>query len=151
MDPATEAAKDRRHVYLACRQCRNRKIKCDGAHPVCSTCIRRRSPQCDYDREPRRRGPDRHRRVRIHHDSGPPPSLTRPRRSQKRASNDVVAHPSQGIVRQDKTLPVSQYIYAISPRTSDRNPNAQLLQWFSFNASFPDVPSPSWDSSAHTK
>ncbi|KAF9519722.1 hypothetical protein BS47DRAFT_1083471 [Hydnum rufescens UP504] len=93
MDPAKEAGKDRHRVYLACRQCRNRKIKCDGADPVCSTCIRRRSPRCDYDYEPRRRGPDRRPRVRTYRDSGPPPSLTPPRRSQKRASNDVVATP----------------------------------------------------------
>ncbi|KAF9519743.1 hypothetical protein BS47DRAFT_1481925 [Hydnum rufescens UP504] len=71
---------------------RSRKIKCDGAHPVCSTCIRRSSPQCDYDDEPRRRGPGRHRRVQIHHDFWP--LSIRPRRSQKRSSNDVGASPA---------------------------------------------------------
>jgi Fungal Zn(2)-Cys(6) binuclear cluster domain len=70
---------------------RSRKIKCDGAHPVCSSCIRRRNPKCDYDDEPKRRGPDRRTRVRTHQDSGP--LSIRPRRSQKRSSNDVGAGP----------------------------------------------------------
>ncbi|KAF9519735.1 hypothetical protein BS47DRAFT_1085144 [Hydnum rufescens UP504] len=93
MDPAKEAGKDRRRVYLACHQCRSRKIKCDGAHPVCSTCIRRRSPKCDYDDEPRRRGPDRHPRVHTHPDLEPLSSI-HPRRSQKRFSNDVGTSPA---------------------------------------------------------
>ncbi|KAF9519730.1 hypothetical protein BS47DRAFT_1084477 [Hydnum rufescens UP504] len=91
MEPAQEAGNGRRRVYLACRQCHSRKIKCDGAHPVCSTCIRRRR-QCEYDDEPRRRGPDRYRRVRTHHDSGPPSSI-RPRPSQNRAPIDLGASP----------------------------------------------------------
>ncbi|KAF9519733.1 hypothetical protein BS47DRAFT_1085001 [Hydnum rufescens UP504] len=93
MDPAKEAGQGRRRAYLACRQCRSRKIKCDATRPVCVTCIRRRSPKCEYDDEQRRRGPDRHPRVRTHHDSGPPPSSIRPHRSQKWASNDVIAIP----------------------------------------------------------
>ncbi|KAF9519718.1 hypothetical protein BS47DRAFT_1324447 [Hydnum rufescens UP504] len=92
MDPASEAGKGRRRAYLACRQCRSRKIKCDATHPVCLTCVRRKSPKCEYDDEPRRRGPDRHPRIRTHQDSGAPPSI-RPRRSQKRVLDDVVSTP----------------------------------------------------------
>jgi hypothetical protein len=72
---------------------RFRKINCDGVHPVCSTCIRRRCPMCDYDDEPTRRGPDRHPRVRAHQDAEPFPSSTPLRRAQKQSSNDVVATP----------------------------------------------------------
>lgn len=38
---------------------RARKIKCDGARPVCATCVRRKSTKCVYDEVPKRRGPDR--------------------------------------------------------------------------------------------
>ncbi|KAF8339909.1 uncharacterized protein EI90DRAFT_3012818 [Cantharellus anzutake] len=51
-------------VYLACQQCRVRKVRCDGFKPRCSTCIRRKSPKCEYDAVPKRRGPDRIPRAR---------------------------------------------------------------------------------------
>ena len=70
---------------------RSRKIKCDGTRPVCATCIKRKSPKCQYDDGPKRRGPDRHPRARPHQNSGPSSSSTRARRSQKRSSNDVAA------------------------------------------------------------
>ena len=40
---------------------RGRKIRCDGAKPVCHNCSRRsENPQlCSYDSAPKRRGPDR--------------------------------------------------------------------------------------------
>lgn len=44
---------------------RSRKIRCDGAKPVCHNCCRRASsavggvPECTYDSAPKRRGPDR--------------------------------------------------------------------------------------------
>ncbi len=40
---------------------RNRKIRCDGAKPVCHNCSRRtdNSQVCNYDAAPKRRGPDR--------------------------------------------------------------------------------------------
>ncbi|KAF9519600.1 hypothetical protein BS47DRAFT_1387894 [Hydnum rufescens UP504] len=100
MDPAGEAGESRRRAYLACRQCRSRKIKCDGTYPACLTCIRRRSPKCEYDNEPRRRGPDRQPRVRTRQYSGPPPSSSRPRRPQKRASNDPAPTPMIPSTRQ---------------------------------------------------
>lgn len=38
---------------------RGRKIRCDGAKPMCFNCNHRGSPTCDYDTVPKRRGPDR--------------------------------------------------------------------------------------------
>ena len=45
---------------------RSRKIRCDGAKPVCHNCTRRSSsategilPDCNYDAAPKRRGPDK--------------------------------------------------------------------------------------------
>ncbi|KAL2871215.1 Zn(II)2Cys6 transcription factor domain-containing protein [Aspergillus lucknowensis] len=40
----------RRRVPLACRSCRERKVRCDGKRPNCSTCQRRGHPEepCEY-------------------------------------------------------------------------------------------------------
>ncbi|EJU04995.1 hypothetical protein DACRYDRAFT_93371 [Dacryopinax primogenitus] len=45
-------------VMLACVACRSRKIKCNGEKPICENCIRR-GTICEYDAQPRRRGPDK--------------------------------------------------------------------------------------------
>ncbi|KAH9917688.1 uncharacterized protein BXZ73DRAFT_53282 [Epithele typhae] len=60
--PLTAHGKPRERVYLACVQCRTRKVKCDGAKPECHNCVRRADPlagTCSYDGAPRRRGKDR--------------------------------------------------------------------------------------------
>ncbi|KAL0961295.1 hypothetical protein HGRIS_006254 [Hohenbuehelia grisea] len=59
--PPTTQGKARARVYVACLQCRQRKIRCDGAKPVCHNCNRRPAggPECSYDAQPKRRGPDR--------------------------------------------------------------------------------------------
>ncbi|OBZ71009.1 hypothetical protein A0H81_09136 [Grifola frondosa] len=59
--PLTTHGKPRRRVYVACVQCRSRKIRCDGARPMCHNCGRRTDlgELCSYDPEPKRRGPDR--------------------------------------------------------------------------------------------
>ena len=42
----------RRKVQVACLQCRDRKIRCDGVQPVCGTCNRRsKTGACTYDQE----------------------------------------------------------------------------------------------------
>jgi Fungal Zn(2)-Cys(6) binuclear cluster domain len=38
---------------------RNRKIRCDGAQPVCHSCGLRQGEECIYDPAPKRRGPDK--------------------------------------------------------------------------------------------
>lgn len=60
---------------------RARKIKCDGARPICTTCVRRKSTKCVYDEVPKRRGPDRRPRQRPNQPGGThnaPPSAPRP-------------------------------------------------------------------------
>ncbi|KAF7314507.1 Zn(2)-C6 fungal-type domain-containing protein [Mycena kentingensis (nom. inval.)] len=58
--PLTTQGKPRARVYVACIQCRTRKIRCDGAKPVCYNCTKRTgSNDCDYDSVPKRRGPDK--------------------------------------------------------------------------------------------
>ncbi|KAJ3785251.1 hypothetical protein GGU10DRAFT_269626 [Lentinula aff. detonsa] len=59
--PPTTQGKPRARVYVACIQCRNRKIRCDGVKPICYNCARKSSggSDCNYDTAPRRRGPDK--------------------------------------------------------------------------------------------
>ncbi|SOV06398.1 uncharacterized protein UDID_01548 [Ustilago sp. UG-2017a] len=40
--------KTRARINMACIHCRHRKIKCDGAQPSCSTCVRLRR-ECEYE------------------------------------------------------------------------------------------------------
>ncbi|KAH7102535.1 hypothetical protein BKA62DRAFT_699807 [Auriculariales sp. MPI-PUGE-AT-0066] len=46
---------------IACHFCRLRKLRCDGARPICNNCSRRKC-QCNYDHAHKKRGPDRTRR-----------------------------------------------------------------------------------------
>ncbi|KAH7106905.1 hypothetical protein BKA62DRAFT_221002 [Auriculariales sp. MPI-PUGE-AT-0066] len=57
--PPTTHGKARTRVYVACLQCRTRKIRCDGAKPTCHNCTRRNCNDCKYDAVPKRRGPDK--------------------------------------------------------------------------------------------
>ncbi|CAA7268831.1 unnamed protein product [Cyclocybe aegerita] len=59
--PPTTQGKVRARVYVACVQCRTRKIRCDGAKPVCHNCGLRSNgcDGCNYDPAPKRRGPDK--------------------------------------------------------------------------------------------
>jgi hypothetical protein len=78
--PPTTQGKPRARVYVACVQwyvnnvikcrrvfldrrliSRNRKIRCDGAKPVCHNCSHRSTGngECTYDAAPKRRGPDK--------------------------------------------------------------------------------------------
>lgn len=57
------------HFFLLSR---NRKVRCDGAKPVCFNC-RRRDPTivvCNYDQAPKRRGQDKVPGTRIRSSAG---------------------------------------------------------------------------------
>ncbi|KAI0655607.1 hypothetical protein C8Q70DRAFT_423051 [Cubamyces menziesii] len=65
LDPSqptlTAQGQPRARVYVACHECRSRKVRCDGAQPICYNC-HRRSPDattCTYDSVPKRRGQDK--------------------------------------------------------------------------------------------
>lgn len=50
-DPNQRPTK-RRKLQLACTQCRDRKTRCDGGRPVCSTCDRRgKAAACVYEQD----------------------------------------------------------------------------------------------------
>ncbi|KAJ7496648.1 hypothetical protein FB451DRAFT_1017305 [Mycena latifolia] len=53
------ATKGKPRAYIACIQCRTRKIRCDGAKPICHNCGKRAQTDCNYDPLPKRRGPDK--------------------------------------------------------------------------------------------
>ncbi|KAH9855245.1 hypothetical protein C2E23DRAFT_883200 [Lenzites betulinus] len=59
--PPTARGNDRIRVYVACHECRTRKIRCDGAKPICVQCQKRpaASGVCSYDAAPNRKGYDR--------------------------------------------------------------------------------------------
>ncbi|KAI0829653.1 hypothetical protein BC628DRAFT_1314422 [Trametes gibbosa] len=59
--PPTARGNDRIRVYVACHECRTRKIRCDGAKPICVQCQKRppASGVCSYDAAPNRKGFDR--------------------------------------------------------------------------------------------
>ncbi|KAI9066862.1 hypothetical protein FKP32DRAFT_1673551 [Trametes sanguinea] len=60
--PLTSHGKPRERVFVACVQCRTRKVRCDGGKPECFNCSRRTdlsTGPCSYDAAPRRRGKDR--------------------------------------------------------------------------------------------
>ncbi|KAI9067109.1 hypothetical protein FKP32DRAFT_1588923 [Trametes sanguinea] len=63
--PPTARGNDRIRVYVACHECRARKIRCDGAKPVCFQCQKRptESGACTYDAAPNRKGHDRRRKA----------------------------------------------------------------------------------------
>jgi hypothetical protein len=48
-------------IYASLTHSRTRKIRCDGAKPVCHNCGRRSTDnmECSYDAAPKRRGPDK--------------------------------------------------------------------------------------------
>ena len=62
---------------------RARKIRCDGAKPICCNCQKRSSnvDQCSYDSGPNRRGPDKGRRGRAAGRALPPATSRAPRRA----------------------------------------------------------------------
>ncbi|KAG6377046.1 hypothetical protein JVT61DRAFT_1095 [Boletus reticuloceps] len=87
--PLTTQGRPRARVYVACVQCRTRKIRCDGAKPACHNCTRRNKPSdpCVYDPVPKRRGPDRtpgaRQRMAAFQESDADPIPSRRRRRRK--------------------------------------------------------------------
>ncbi|KAF5338925.1 hypothetical protein D9611_008729 [Ephemerocybe angulata] len=96
--PPTTQGKPRARVYVACVQCRTRKIRCDGAKPTCHNCGRRSagSNECSYDPVPKRRGPDktpgaRQRMAREARGESVSTSTTTKRRRRDTSATDVTS------------------------------------------------------------
>ena len=59
-----------KEFWLTAFYSRGRKIRCDGAKPVCYNCRQRNTDACEYDSVPKRRGPDRIAGARQRHRTG---------------------------------------------------------------------------------
>lgn len=103
--PLTTQGKQRARVYVACVQCRTRKIRCDGAKPICLHCSRRSttnpddSTLCTYDSAPKRRGPDKNpgSRQRISaHESAHGGKVRRRRRRDTGPTDKLIPMAAQG-------------------------------------------------------
>ncbi|KAI0754986.1 hypothetical protein C8Q80DRAFT_1142298 [Daedaleopsis nitida] len=133
--PLTTQGKPRSRVYVACVQCRNRKIRCDGAKPICHNCSRKgENPGiCSYDAAPKRRGPDRVPGARQRSAGGSGERL--PRRRRRPVPLDVSDQPflspqsaSQSPV-DSKTAPFSPTAHSFMPDTSTpRQDNLTVMQ-----------------------
>ncbi|KAH9942321.1 uncharacterized protein BXZ73DRAFT_97734 [Epithele typhae] len=77
--PPTARGNPRIRVFVACYQCRARKVRCDGAKPVCCNCEKRPNgaDPCSYDKGPNRKGPDKGRRSRGATATAPAPAPDR--------------------------------------------------------------------------
>ncbi|KAH8104576.1 hypothetical protein BXZ70DRAFT_921504 [Cristinia sonorae] len=105
--PLTSQGKPRTRVYVACVQCRSRKIRCDGAKPICHNCSRRTGspstlpPDCTYDTVPKRRGPDRNPGARQRHPGQETSEGGKVRKRRRRAAH---TQPDDGPVKTVNTL-----------------------------------------------
>ncbi|EAU85892.2 hypothetical protein CC1G_02915 [Coprinopsis cinerea okayama7 len=91
--PPTTQGKPRERVYVACIQCRTRKIRCDGAKPTCHNCSRRTTGNndCTYDSVPKRRGPDKCPGARQRSARGANGEVVGPRRRRRTTRSDTTA------------------------------------------------------------
>ncbi|KAI9058380.1 hypothetical protein FKP32DRAFT_1581766 [Trametes sanguinea] len=125
--PLTTQGKPRTRVYLACVQCRGRKIRCDGAKPICHNCSRRaENPQlCTYDTAPKRRGPDRVPGARQRSTGGP---AEKPRRRRRPPPIDASGHTFDSS-QSASTSPVDYKTVSYSPTAHPYMPeNAGMHQ-----------------------
>jgi hypothetical protein len=114
---------------------RNRKIRCDGAKPVCHNCSRRTASnsagECSYDANPKRRGPDKTpgarqrmaRELRNDIDSDLPQHRRRRRRAVSSTPTrtdtwDVLPSPLSLVMNQT-TAAVSSPVYLVSSSSSN--------------------------------
>jgi hypothetical protein len=86
---------------------RHRKIRCDGAKPVCYHCSQREGDEpCSYDALPKRRGPDRFQGARTR--GTKPKEENEPRRRRRRSmATGQAGNGSQGIRQPSITAEVS--------------------------------------------
>uniref|UniRef100_A0A0W0FU75 Zn(2)-C6 fungal-type domain-containing protein n=2 Tax=Moniliophthora roreri TaxID=221103 RepID=A0A0W0FU75_MONRR len=123
--PTTTQGKQRKRVYVACLQCRTRKIRCDGAKPVCHNCGHRQNSngKCDYDAVPRRRGPDKTpgARQRMGRDTK---DITDPSSSRRRRRRHDSPLPTPVTPRTDES-PDRHSLYHVQPQNVPYpNPNS---------------------------
>ncbi|KAI0775649.1 hypothetical protein BD413DRAFT_491464 [Trametes elegans] len=154
--PPTARGNDRIRVYVACHECRARKIRCDGAKPMCIQCQKRppESGACSYDAAPNRKGHDRRGRGAGQGARGG--KVTKKRRTAAFTSGEAEpspfesAHESHSSSAEDEEEPVrpANPGSALPPADSDDNGwqedllNAQLdelLEYDPFDINNPEL------------
>ncbi|KAI0917327.1 hypothetical protein AcW1_007456 [Taiwanofungus camphoratus] len=129
--PLTTQGKPRTRVYVACVQCRSRKIRCDGAKPTCHNCVRRteNGSSCSYDAAPKRRGPDKMPGARQRsaastiNDGGQPHRRARKRESEPRFEDDdsaVIYQAFEGDAHEQSVQPSTLSTGAAEPSVTPR-------------------------------
>ncbi|RXW24529.1 hypothetical protein EST38_g1353 [Candolleomyces aberdarensis] len=127
--PPTTQGKPRARVYVACIQCRTRKIRCDGAKPACHNCGRRTTGnnECTYDPVPKRRGPDKTpgARQRMARDAQDEADGARRRRRRDTSATDMTSA-STSSTRSASTprpeIPQQPITLALPPGSSEHSP-----------------------------
>lgn len=126
--PPTSQGRRRARVFVACLQCRSRKIRCDGAKPKCFHCSQREeNDECTYDTLPKRRGPDkirgaRSRAARPDDDGDPPPR----RRRRHLPTVDQAASGSYGITQPSVSAKPSKHDTLKDSSLVDSQPHGVL-------------------------
>lgn len=140
--PPTTQGKPRARVYVACIQCRTRKIRCDGAKPMCHNCGRRSSGsgECVYDPVPKRRGPDKTPGARQRTARSDGVASTKRRRRRDTSATDVtsVSASSSSSIPSSRDLSGLQSITLAPPP----GPTEQ-------SSSYPSPSEPSYPSNTH--
>ncbi|EIW63043.1 uncharacterized protein TRAVEDRAFT_69195 [Trametes versicolor FP-101664 SS1] len=121
--PPTARGNDRIRVYVACHECRSRKIRCDGAKPICVQCQKRppTSGACSYDAAPNRKGHDR--RGKGTSRSAPGPSAAKRRRTGAGLAPSDHADQSRSSSESDTEQPDTSL-----PASSDDPEDAEALE-----------------------
>ncbi|TFK94583.1 hypothetical protein K466DRAFT_535614 [Polyporus arcularius HHB13444] len=135
--PPTARGNARIRVFVACYQCRARKIRCDGAKPICHNCQKRPSEaeECSYDSGPNRRG--RERGDARNHTSQQGSTAKKPptrRRSAGRSRNRRSTNPSEYTSDHTETLNEEVFITQAQEPPSVQNdffelPNAIMWEF----------------------
>ncbi|KAI8993760.1 hypothetical protein BD414DRAFT_480378 [Trametes punicea] len=123
--PPTARGNDRIRVYVACHECRARKVRCDGAKPICFQCQKRPTAvgACTYDAMPNRRGHDRRSkgRAKAADDGAQPPK----RRRTAAKHTESSASPTIDANARD-SRPTSEYEQPATTRTPMSEPELLL-------------------------
>ncbi|KAF9013400.1 hypothetical protein BDQ17DRAFT_1231610 [Cyathus striatus] len=146
--PPTTQGKPRTRVFVACLQCRTRKIRCDGAKPICHNCNRRvGNDECNYDAVPKRRGPDktpgaRQRLARDETaDEAPPRRRRRTREEKPSLQQQSSASPDPSPSNQDGHIPIAlpNQLYFLRQLLGARN--FPTCEWTNYSSLFIQMPS----------
>ncbi|EJF65111.1 hypothetical protein DICSQDRAFT_132648 [Dichomitus squalens LYAD-421 SS1] len=135
--PPTARGNPRIRVFVACYQCRARKIRCDGAKPICCNCQKRpsKADHCNYDSGPNRRGREKSGGARARAARGPASQKTPKRKLSPQSDKDPPPVVPRAARPQDTVLSDSSdepFFTAVDDYNSDgvyRFSNEMEMDW----------------------